>query len=119
MQITFYYPGLFFSESSTEEFDNIESIKIPKGCFCFTMAGTKGKYYLGKPYTLENVQQEADELGKQEDYRILISNMEGNGYKRVVKCITQNWQPLEKDDKVFEDEKMFVRYLKLKKLEAL
>ncbi len=37
--------------------------------------------------------------------KILISNMEGNGYKYVVKTIRGNFQPFEKKDKILVSHK--------------
>jgi hypothetical protein len=51
-------------------------------------------YYVGKVYTLDEVKKE---FGNNDSYRILIQNMEGNDYQKVVLCRTGNWKPFIED----------------------
>jgi hypothetical protein len=77
---------------------------IPEGCFAFYFVDIdeKGKesnrsnrfYVGGSIYTLEEVKANFPEL------HILISNMEINDWKRVVKTPLGNWQPLFEGDTV-------------------
>jgi len=50
----------------------------------------------GKVYTLEDVKS----MKPEKEYEILISNMEGNGYPKVVKTRHGGFVPFQKDDKV-------------------
>ncbi len=49
-------------------------------------------YYGGKLYTVEELKREFP------DSHTLISNIEGNGYPKAIRCRTGNWQPFEKTD---------------------
>lgn len=112
--VTFLYPGILFPEESTYEVETRDPAKldIPKGAYAFTfhdqeVTTFEGETLTGKPknhsaryyiadnacvYTLEEVKNLFP------DKRILISNMEGNGYKRVIRCNKGNFQPFEDDD---------------------
>lgn len=119
--ITFYSPGTFFSETTQKEIDNwsIDKAKelaytmypIPYG-FRFstvektgsgwnvitTIKAKSAMYFLGGQIkTLADIEAENDPKNK-----ILISNMKGNGWDKVV-VNTNSWkvtQPFEKDDLV-------------------
>jgi len=124
--VTFLSPGTFMAEDSTKPIDSwdIEQAKkmaesiterynaIPY-CFYFTTRerGEKdldshetkrsGNYYLPhcKVETLAEVKKRNDPKE-----RILLSNMEGNGYKKVV-TTTKGWkwtQPFEEKDVLLE-----------------
>lgn len=110
--VEFYYPGAFFDETSTREVKtrDVKSVSVPDGAFGFrffdVMSTEEGGvrmssarlnvspmyYYGGRIMTLDEVRQEMPEA------RILISNMEGNGYARVIKCGTSNFRPFKDDD---------------------
>ena len=114
--IEFLYPGSFFSESSTQEVKtrDVSKVKVPKNAFGFkffdilsVVVDTDGKkvkltserinvspkhYYGGKLYTVAELKREFP------NERILISNIEGNGYPKAIRCRTGNWQPFEKTD---------------------
>lgn len=121
--VQFLYPGTFFSEDSSKEVADRDpaKVEVPQGAFCFSfydqivgVAIEGGKeipvssgaldrspkyYYGGKVYTVEKLKEEFP------NERILISNVEGNGYKRAIKCRTGNWQPLEDSDVFIEEPK--------------
>lgn len=111
--VRFSFPGAFFSEYETEEVAerNPELITVPDGAFayCFfdrteevvdgeKLIGKEKNFspltYFGTAYTLEEVKAQFPE------YTTLISNMECNGWNRVVRTRRGNWQPLEEGDKV-------------------
>ena len=110
--VTFYYPGILMNEKEVKLISSRrDKIEIPKGSFGYrffdrietrvdgeTLKGKpknhSGIYYLGRKMSLAEVKKE---LPKE---KILISNMEGNGYKYVVKTIRGNFQPFEKRDKI-------------------
>lgn len=95
--VRFFYPGSLVSETSTHEVADRDTSKldVPKGAFGWNFydklvveAGgkklwgpeenTSGTTYLGEVYDLARVKREMP------NERILISNMEGNGFERVV-----------------------------------
>ncbi len=121
--VTFCSPGTFVSESSTKEVDSwdveaaqnmAESIKerhaaTPYGFYFTTRSRGDGDldskqthksnmYYLGgEVQSLEDVKGRNDP-----DDRILISNMESNGWDRII-INTNSWKftaPLNEDDVV-------------------
>lgn len=111
--VTFYYPGTFFAEDSSERVESIDLNKVecPKNCFAFEFFGTEyvdleihgkvktiplshekigPKYYPeGKIYTVE-------ELQKDFDRDILITNIQYNNNDGAILCRTGNWQPYTK-----------------------
>lgn len=125
--VTFYSPGTLVAETTEKPIDawNVDAaVKMaetiterhnarPYG-FRFTTRGREPDeldskvvansvfYYLsGKVETLEEVRKRNDPKE-----RILLSNMEGNGYKRVIH-ITRGWpwtQPLDDGDVVLNEE---------------
>lgn len=111
--VEFSFPGAFFSEYSVKEVAerNPELITVPEGAFAYrffdrietvvdgeTLTGERKNFspftYFGTAYTLEEVKAQFPE------YTILISNMECNGWNRVVKTLRGNWQPLGEGDTV-------------------
>ena len=123
--VTFYSPGTFVAETSVREIPSWDvnmavamshSIKERYGAtpyaFQFStrargendldskVVRRSGFYFLGgKVETVEEVRTRNDPKEK-----ILLSNMEGNGYKRIV-INTNSWkwtQPLEENDVVLE-----------------
>ena len=119
--VTFQSPGTFIAESSTEEIDSWDikkAIKISKTIkerhgatpygFYFTtrerkedeldskVVATSPMHYINcKVLTIEEVKARKDPKD-----RILISNMECNGYDKIV-VTTKGWkwtQPLDKED---------------------
>lgn len=132
--VTFYSPGTFFHEETTKEIESWD-VQLAKKMahtiteryhatpFAFQFSTQKGggenwnpkivkespKYYLGgKIETLSEVKARATEKD-----RILISNMECNGWKRIItntnsyritqpfqdKDILLEWEPKPKKDK--------------------
>ena len=114
--IEFLYPGSFFSESSTQKVKtrDVSRVKVPKNAFGFkffdilsVVVDADGKksqltserinvspmhYYGGKLYTVAELKREFP------NEHTLISNIEGNGYPKAIRCRTGNWQPFEKTD---------------------
>lgn len=111
------YPGSFMSEVYVSEVSSrdIASVlaALPPQAFAFrffdrteqkqgkeVLKGNardfSGFYYIGKEYSLEEVERDF----KDEQYDILRSNMRGNGYARAVLCHTGNWRPLGPEDVV-------------------
>lgn len=112
--IEFFYPGSFVSESSAKEVaDRTPPAELPKGAYGYrffarnevtqdgeTLRGRPKDYsgitYYGEAMTLEEVKA----LTPSGDYRILVSNMESNGWGRVVKTIRGQFMPLNAGDSV-------------------
>lgn len=119
--VEFLYPGSFFSESSTAKVTSRDTskLKVPKNAFGFkffdilsVVVDADGKqveltserlnlsplhYYGGKLYTVAELKRDFP------NNSTLISNVEGNGYAKAIKCRTGNWQPFDKTD-VFVEE---------------
>lgn len=111
----FQYPGTFLSESSTRAVDDPQSIEWPERAYsCRTFARTvmvidgeelRGKArdyspttYRGEVFDLERVKREHP------DKRILIQNMQGNGYDRVVRTAFGQLFPINDTDIVISPE---------------
>lgn len=112
--VTFYYPGTFFSETSSTKIKNREvKIEIPEGAFAYmfwdreetksgkeTLTG-KEKNLTGYFYPQGRLHTLADVKKNFPQHTTLISNMEINKYKQVVETKQGNWQPFNpKKDKV-------------------
>lgn len=114
--VEFLYPGALFSETSVEEVAERDPRKVqaPRECFGYkffdrlevrvgdeTLIGESknhsGTFYFGRVMTLEDVKREMPEAD------ILIRNMKGNGYDRIVKTRRGNFQPFTKKDKIVSD----------------
>jgi len=59
-----------------------------------TGEGSSYRIYAGESFTVADVEQLPG------DYSILLSNMRGNGWAKIVRTRRGNWQPLEGDDVV-------------------
>lgn len=112
--IEFYYPGSFFPETSVLEIKSRkDKLDIPKQCYGYMffdieeietkgekLTGNRknqsGMTFIGQKYTVEEIKKEFP------DNRILISNIENNGYLFAVKTRCGNWQPVGKKDKVLD-----------------
>ncbi len=112
--IEFFYPGSFVSESSAQEVaDRTPPAELPKGAYGYrffarsevtqdgeTLRGQPKDYsgmtYYGEVMTLEEVKA----LTPSSDYRILVSNIECNGWDRVVRTIRGQFMPLNAGDSV-------------------
>lgn len=113
--VEFAYPGIIVSETSSKVVDKRDAKKVqpPKGCYAFrffdrTEAKTGDETLIGKNknhsawyyvqgsrvMTLDDVKREMP------DQRILISNMENNGYKKVIRTIHGQCMPAEPGDRV-------------------
>lgn len=119
--IEFFYPGLFVSESSEQEVaDRTPPVELPKGAYGYrffarsevthdgeTLRGQPKDYsgmtYYGEVMTLEEVKA----LTPSGDYRILVSNMECNGWGRVVRTVRGQFMPLNDGDSVVAPNAMF------------
>ena len=125
--VTFFSPGTFVAETSTLEIDSWDTIKaielastikerygaVPYGFKFSTLTreeneldssetSKSGMYYLGgEILTLDQVKARNDPKDK-----ILISNMEGNGWNRIITNRNSfSWtQPLEDTDIVLDFE---------------
>lgn len=119
--VRFRYLGSFFSKESSNEVADRDPLKVgvPEGAFAFTfydlvvgVAIENGKaipvssaaldesnhyYYGGKIYTVTELKKELP------NKRILVSNIECNGYRRAIKCRTGNWQPFGDGDVYIEE----------------
>jgi hypothetical protein len=72
-----------------------EEVELPP-----TRSEVSGWYYPGgSVYDLATIQQ-LDRMHPDGEYRVLASNMQGNGYTEVVRCRTGNWQPFEPADEL-------------------
>lgn len=107
-----FYPGSFFSETSEKLVTSRKvPTKCPKGAFgvrFFDREEMKkggevlfgknknysAKYYWGTTYTPAQIKKEFP------DQDILYSNVKNNGYKKAVRTVMGNWQPVEDKDVV-------------------
>jgi hypothetical protein len=119
--VEYLEPGSFFPEEYVEEVQGrtLQQLaeKAKPRVFCFTtykvtvgevtLGGKSQKvtsnafdkskcvYIDGNVYTLAELKEQFPEN------EILISNMEGNRWDRIIRCRTGNWQPFEKGDKLY------------------
>jgi len=114
--VEFFYPGTFFDESSVREVAsrNVKKLSVPERAFAFqffdVMSTEEGGiemkskrlnispmyYYGGRVMTLDEVRQEMPKA------ETLISNMQINRFKRVIKCRTGNFKPFGHRDRHIE-----------------
>ena len=115
--ITFLYPGTFFPEESTQEVDSWDpepwrnwqaSLTYKPFCFYFTtrergegdldshQTAKSGRYYLGGEVV------HVDQIPKDDNNRILISNLSQYEGKVGIRCLTGNWQPFTPEDTLLE-----------------
>lgn len=113
--VQFSYPGVIVNEYEVKEVEKRDAalITVPAGACAYRffdrteiilngekLVGEPKNFspltYLGKAYTLKQVKAEFPES------KMLISNMECNGFKRVVRTRCGNWQPLSEDDVVID-----------------
>src|SRR5688572_7901851 len=111
--IEIFYPGSFVAESSTAKVDSRTYPKtLPKGAYAFRFYDREeiekdGEILKGnaKNYSVTYfpgaVAMDVDEVkAKVPDSRILVSNMEGNGWKKVIKTRRGNFLPLDGDAEI-------------------
>lgn len=115
-RVTYFTPGILFPEEYTHDIEErdpqLAVERAPANTYCFNfydveeapdlgadfkvvpVAKNKTKrYYIGGTlYTLAEVEA----LGK--GMEILASNMRGNHWDRIIKCVPGNWQPFEEGD---------------------
>jgi hypothetical protein len=107
-----FYPGSFVSETSSKPVESRAVPKVrPEGAYAIQFYDVeetevngetlKGKpknhsptYYWGKEFSAEEAIREVGEGS------ILASNVRGNKFKRLVKTVRGNWQPLDDKDVV-------------------
>lgn len=107
--VEYIYAGSFVSETSTEEIKSRDQeITLPKGAYAYQIFDReeveqggemlKGapknygpRHIKGEVYDLERVKREVP------DSRILVRNMECNGWPNVIKC-RQGFLPANADD---------------------
>jgi len=114
--VEFRIPGVFVSETETRRVKSRRRPRsIPKYAYCYRffdqavgeaeLDGEKievtgeqrnvsGRYFLG------GTVYDRERIPKTRDNRILISNAENNGWNKVIRCRTGNWQPFLEDDQV-------------------
>jgi hypothetical protein len=117
--VKFFFPNVFVDDSETKQVETREtsSLKLPQFCHAFsffdrveTSSGgevLKGKpknfsgmYYVdGEAWTLEQVRSKLPEE------RILIANMEGNKWGKVIRTRNGGFRPFEKGDQTFRTKK--------------
>ena len=107
--VEIFYPGSLFPESKVREVKDRTPIDLPSGAFAFSFfdqeetivkgeilvgkqKNRSGRFYAGELFTLAEVKEKFPES------RILISNMENNGYAKVVKTVRGNFQPFMPED---------------------
>lgn len=115
--VEYLFTGLFLCETSVKEVkkQDVKAVDIPNPfCVAFrffdrnvividgeTLQGERknqtGWYYYGQKMTLEQVKAN---YGNDHSHDSLISNMEDNGYKAVVKTKFDQFLPLEDKDTV-------------------
>ena len=114
--VEYLYPGILFSETSVSEISerDVSKVSISDNCFGFRFfdrtvtvvdgeiltGNTKnisGWYYKGEKMTLEQVKAT---YGNDDNYRILIFNMECNDVGAVVKTKFGQFMPLRDEDEV-------------------
>ncbi len=127
-RVTYYLPGTFFAEDTTRRIGDGPDIVqraaagAPAGAFCFVLSTvlaadpvpdgeggtlrvqpktveTTGRYYLGG-----DILDRDGVAALDGDHRILLSNMDGNGWPRVVRTRFGNFQPFEAGDVVLPAE---------------
>ncbi len=115
--VTFYYLGIFMSEESSQEVESrdVMALDVPDSAFAFefwerTETEVDGEALKGQPknrsgryYPEGRVMSVADVLVEDTDNRILVSNMENNGWDHVVKTRRGNYQPFLATDRVIYD----------------
>lgn len=113
------YRGVLFSESSISEVEERDPMKIENDGkmqgFRFydkefvvdgekSFDGEKSNFskwiYYGKRLSLDEVKAQ---YGNNPDYRILISNMEGNGYQYVCHTQAGSFLPMQEGDMTFDE----------------
>lgn len=114
--VEYLYPGIIVSETSVSEIPerDVKKVELPDGSFGFrffdrtvtvvdgeTLTGDRknvsGWHYQGEKMTIEQVKATFGNDGK---HRILISNMENNGYTAVVKTRFGQFLPLNDNDTI-------------------
>jgi len=114
--VEFLYPGAFLSETSCHEIEGLDSkFDLPKNAFAYTLYSVeikttevngevfdkKNRINIPGVAYIDGQIKTLDDIPNTPEFRILRSNMEGNGYSAVVYCRTHNYQPFYPDvDKV-------------------
>ena len=107
--VEIYYPGSLFPETSTKQVPDRSPIELPGGAYAYsffdreevqaegeTLTGKEknrsGMFYTGELFTIKELKERHPEK------RVLISNIEGNGYSKAVLTRAGNWQPFAEND---------------------
>lgn len=113
--IQFLSPGSFFSESSSKQVKSRDDSKVKIGKYSFGYRfydrnefsnPDTGELMTGKPLNHSNWTYFGETMSVNQvkknvkDNRILVANMENNGFKKVVKTKFGQFIPLEPNDKV-------------------
>lgn len=106
----FFFPGLIVSESSTRKIASREDIgpwpdyAYSMRTFAVTVADVDGERVTGKardysPTTWRGRAMTLDDVKREmPNERILIENMQGNGWNRICRTATGRCFPMDKDD---------------------
>ena len=115
--VEYRFPGTLFSETSTKQLNGPDLASeahknFPRNAFGFQLFDVrvrKGKLEDGEKITQRDrinkdtmyfpggkVYSVNDIKALSGDHRVLISNMEGNGWTHVVKTCQGNWQPFDR-----------------------
>lgn len=118
-KVKYYFRGFFFDEHSVLDISD-RSIKkaieqAPDGAFAFSFYDVQETPDLGPEFEVRSVplresgmyfiDAEVFSLGQlraknDPSLRILITNMESNGWEYAVHCRTGNWKPFEQNDRL-------------------
>lgn len=120
--VQFLFPGLIVSNISTRPVPDRQAISdLPVGAYGYRffdreeimqgdewLLGKEKNYspyiYFGEALTVEDVERlNGGDARLSGEYRILLSNMRGNGYSRVVRTIRGSFHPLNKGDVVINE----------------
>lgn len=103
------FPGLLHCSSSEQEIEerNPNRVELPEGAEGFRFfdkneaeekINYSGWYYVGKAYTLEEVENLFSEEGKEQ----FLKSMRRNNWSCIVKTCQNSCYPLRKNDTVIE-----------------
>jgi hypothetical protein len=117
-RVEYQFPGVLFAETSSKRVtmrDPLEAVVMaPDESFAFRFYEVTEAPDLGKEFNVTSVPrnfsgwhyidaqiftlEDVDAMG--DDFHILASNMRCNGWDRVVRCRTGNFQPFETSDTI-------------------
>lgn len=108
--IEIMYPSIFHATYSEEEIEerNPKSVKLPDGAEGFRFfdkneeeekVNYTGWYYVGRKYTVEEVES----MFSEEERGHLARNMRRNGWTYIVKTCENSCYPFREDDKILAE----------------